>query len=277
MRRTAVSLAFDTGAEQLELAYDVRGHGPTLILLHGLVHRRHAWDPVAERLARHRRVVTVDLPGHGDSPELPEDADVLEGSIERLARFVRAVTPPGEKPHLAGNSLGGYLALELACRGMAESVTALSPAGFALGALDHRRSVAMFTALRTAVRLMTADRVSAALVRAPLRAILLAAFYARGWKADPVTAAIDVRSLLDNAVIDRATSAPVPRFTDPATVDCPITIAWGRRDLILPVYQVRQARKLFPQATMLTLPGLGHVPMPDDPALIGAVLLAGSS
>ncbi|MEV0251824.1 alpha/beta hydrolase [Nocardia sp. NPDC050712] len=272
-----MSQAFEIGPEELELAYDVRGHGPTLILLHGLVHRRHAWDPVADRLARHRRVVTVDLPGHGDSPDLPDDADVLEASIERLSRFVRAITPAGEKPHLAGNSLGGYLALELACRGLAQSVTALSPAGFALGALDHRRSVAMFTGLRAAVRLLTADRVSAALLRAPLRAALLAAFYARGWKADPVTAAIDVRSLLDNAVIDRATSAPAPMFTDPAGVDCPITIAWGRRDLILPAYQARRARKLFPEATMLTLPGLGHVPMPDDPALIGAILLAGSA
>ena len=49
----------------LTLAHTIRGEGPTLVLIHGIVHRQHAWDSVVEILARHRRVVTVDLPGHG--------------------------------------------------------------------------------------------------------------------------------------------------------------------------------------------------------------------
>jgi pimeloyl-ACP methyl ester carboxylesterase len=54
-------------------------------------------------------------------------------------------------------------------------------------------------------------------------------------------------------------------------------VAWGRRDLILPVYQARRVRKSFPQARLLVLPGIGHVPMSDDPDLIGTILLGGSS
>ena len=68
--------------------------------------------------------------------------------IDELAEFLRLVSVDGETPHVAGNSLGGYLALELARRGHAASATAFNPAGFFHGPWDQRRTVAQFLALR---------------------------------------------------------------------------------------------------------------------------------
>jgi pimeloyl-ACP methyl ester carboxylesterase len=89
-------------------------------------------------------------------------------------------------------------------------------------------------------------------------------------------AVIDAQSLATNALVDKGLTAS---FDLPPVVDAsvPVTVAWGRRDLILPVYQARRVRRVFPQARILILPGIGHVPMTDDPNLISTILLGGSA
>lgn len=111
------------------LYHQITGSGPTVVLIHGVCHRTHAWDPVVPLLADRFRVVTVDLPGHGQSADLPDEGDVLEHTVGELIDLLETVIPDGERPHIAGNSLGGFLALELGARGYASSVTALSLPG----------------------------------------------------------------------------------------------------------------------------------------------------
>ncbi|MFH5209052.1 alpha/beta fold hydrolase [Antrihabitans spumae] len=258
------------------LAYDVTGSGPTLVLLHGLTHRRHAWDPIVDLLAEHRRVVTVDLPGHGESPMSETDGNLLDAAIAELDQFLTDVTPAGELPHVAGNSLGGWAALELAARGRVRSATALSPAGFAVNSLDHRRSLAIFTSLRASARLIGPEAASRAMQTKPSRSLMLGAFYGRPWLADVDAAQIDVRSLLENQVLDRA-PAEAPTFSPVVDVTTPITVAWGSRDMILPIYQAKRVLRTFPNAKLIKLRGLGHVPMQDDPKLVAEVLLSGSA
>jgi len=90
-----------------------RGDGQPVVLLHGFTGRADAWGELAERLARRRRVIAFDLPGHGDSPapadpsaaRLPRVADALVGALDAL-RVGDAVW--------LGYSLGGRLALHVA-------------------------------------------------------------------------------------------------------------------------------------------------------------------
>ena len=111
------------------LAYERRGSGPPLVLLHGIGHRRQAWDAVLGRLTPHRDVIAVDLPGHGESPPLtPGGRPVLDAMLTEVTRLLDELGL--DRPHVAGNSLGGRLALEAGVRGRAATVTALSPAGF---------------------------------------------------------------------------------------------------------------------------------------------------
>ena len=131
-----------------------RGDGPPLVLLAGIGMAAAAWDPVADRLARERELWAVDLPGFGGSTPFAAGAP---SGIEALADHVEAFLGESglDRPHAAGNSLGGAIALELGRRGAVASVTALSPAGFAGAAggefayrsllLTHRVSRALHT------------------------------------------------------------------------------------------------------------------------------------
>ena len=111
------------------LAYERQGAGPPLVLLHGVGHRRQAWGAVLRLLAPHRTVIAVDLPGHGESPPLRlAGRPAVRAIAEELFAFFDELGL--DRPHVAGNSLGGALALAAGARGRAATVTALSPAGF---------------------------------------------------------------------------------------------------------------------------------------------------
>src|SRR5215218_10715055 len=108
------------------LEHSRTGGGPPIVLLHGIGLDRHVWDPVVPLLAREHEVIAVDLPGFGASAPLagPPTVAALAAAVEELGL---------ERPHVAGNSLGGGIALELGRRGWAGSVCAISPIGFAAG------------------------------------------------------------------------------------------------------------------------------------------------
>src|SRR5690349_24508093 len=105
-----------------------RGAGPPLVLLHGIGGEACVWDPVLDALAADHDVLALDLPGFGRSAPLP---DGVEPTPEALARAVAALLDADglDDVHVAGNSLGGWVALELAKAGRARSVTGLCPAG----------------------------------------------------------------------------------------------------------------------------------------------------
>ena len=98
------------------LAYTRKGSGEPLVLIHGIGHRRQAWNPVFDRLAEKYDVIAVDLAGFGESepyPRAPRTAwttpcDNLEQNFEEWGI---------SKPHVVGNWLGGAISLELGARG----------------------------------------------------------------------------------------------------------------------------------------------------------------
>ena len=105
------------------LAYERIGEGPPLVLIHGLGATRAIWRPQLELLAAERDVIAVDLPGFGASPMLTEPATpwALGAAVAQLCGELDV-----ERPHLAGNSLGGWVALEMAKAGHAASTCLIS-------------------------------------------------------------------------------------------------------------------------------------------------------
>jgi pimeloyl-ACP methyl ester carboxylesterase len=133
------------------LAFDRRGNGPPVVLLHGIGHDRHAWGPITDLLTPYRELVLVDLPGHGASP-LPSSGNV--GVAELTEQVERLLSELGlDRPLVVGNSLGGAIALELARRGRARAVVALSPIGF-WSEGDVRYVVAVLRTSHTLARLL---------------------------------------------------------------------------------------------------------------------------
>lgn len=251
-----------------------RGSGPPLLLVHGLGHRWQAWEPVLDRLASAHDVIAVDLPGFGGSP-LPADG-VLDMAVT-VRRFPAWLDQIGvERPHVAGNSLGGALALEMAAAGLAASATAFSPAGFSTVA-EWRRATARLSWLR-AQAFLPVPALRVLLRSRTVRAASLGLIMAHPDRLSPERAAADALALRrGRGFRPMALAGRGYRFSGQelrTRPDVPVTVAWGAADRILPPRQALRAQAELPHARHLLLPGCGHVPMTDDPGLVADTILA---
>lgn len=258
----------------MRLAYDRAGAGPALVLLHGLGHRRQGWAAVRDKLTPYRDVISVDLPGHGQSPPLRANGQPpVEAIAEQIAALLSGLGL--SRPHLAGNSLGGTVALTLAAQGRAASVTALSPAGFPGHGYEPYYDRALFSVIRMAARGIR-PLVPALSGSTAGRALLYTIMVTRPSQITPEQARGDVAGFVSAGAVMRAVFAGPLRFTAPVPGDVPVTIGWGTSDRVLPPANARVAQRQLPKARFVMLPGCGHVPMTDDPGLVARVLLAGS-
>ena len=239
------------------------GSGPPIVLLHGIGMDRAAWDPVVPLLARTHEVIAVDLPGFGASAPLDR-----RPSVEALAEAVEALAL--DRPLVAGNSLGGGIALELGRRGWAGSVCALSPIGFAAG---RERTYARMTLNAIHAMARAIDAFAETAYGGPVRRTMLASLiFAR-----PARIPAQVGAHMNHATARcPGWSATLPAVTDwrPAMPACPTTIAWAQRDrLLIAGRQAPRARRWLPEARHVTLHGCGHVPMWDDPEQVARAIL----
>jgi pimeloyl-ACP methyl ester carboxylesterase len=257
----------------MALAFDSHGSGPPLVLMHGVGGQRGMWDPVVDALARERRVIAVDLPGFAASGAEPVDPTPA-GFTTHMERWF-AEQGLG-RPHVAGNSMGGAIALELARRGAVASATALSPAGFwtprelAYAQRSLRASRAIARGLRPAVPAVTSTAAG--------RVAMFSQLYGKPWRLTPGDAMKAIDAFVDAPAFEPAlTNFGHYRFgAGDELRGVPVTVAWGTRDALLIPRQAARARRLMPWATHVALRGCGHVPCHDDPETVAAVLLAGS-
>jgi pimeloyl-ACP methyl ester carboxylesterase len=278
MPATAATASFavdsPTGRHKVSVVYERRGSGEPLLLLHGIGHHRQAWDPVLPALVAERDVITVDLPGFGESPALPDGASHdLSTVVPALGALCEELGI--ERPHVAGNSLGGLLALDMGRQQLVRSVTALSPAGFWTEA-ERRYAFGVLRGMHVGARLLpdpVVERLSRTVVG---RAALVSTIYARPGRRSPQAAVAETRAMR-NATGFRATLAAGREvlFTHDIP-QVPVTIGWGTRDRLLVRRQGARAKNAIPRARLVRLPGCGHVPMSDDPALVARVILDGS-
>lgn len=252
------------------LVYDRKGSGEPVVLIHGIGHRRQAWAPVFDRLAERYDVIAVDLAGFGESPRydrrIPYDMD--NACLDLSQNFAEWGI---ERPHVVGNSLGGAIGLELAARGIASSVTALSPAGF-FTRFGFIRAIVVLGVLR--VLSQAPDFVIRLLARSALgRRLIFGVLYAHPERQTFESAYGDAIALKRCRGFEGVARAGLGyAFGSPVTV--PATVAWGTKDLILPVAQADVARRRLPDAVHVPLEGAGHVPMIDAPDEIVALVEA---
>jgi len=250
------------------------GSGAPMVLIHGFSASWGIWKPVLPALERHHDVLAPTLLGHSGGPEYIAGShaisDAMADALERdmdSAGFERA--------HLVGNSLGGWLALELAARGRALSTTAFSPAGgWNHGGRETKRLGRIFRQNYWGLKLL--GPFGARLMgRRRFRAIALRDVAVR--PADlPAALAVEMAEAAADCAIylpglEHLTS---PGFGELAAIDSPVLIAWGTKDRILPwpAYAER-FRRMVPAAQWVPLDGLGHCPMLDDAQLTTKMIL----
>lgn len=246
------------------LGFDRVGHGEPLLLLHGFGSTRDDFARLVPKLAEDFEVWSIDLPGHGKSP-------MIDGT-PTVAALTAAVVADLDahglgQVHVLGNSLGARMAIELACIGRTLSVVAISPSGLGLPAERvHQGNLMVTSRVMNLVRRPWIDTMSETAIG---RTALLAGMRTLPWKASPREARIAKGGfgqqsgfwpMLVNAIL-----ADVPTGLD--RIDCPVIVAQGTLDVVGSGQTPRYA-PLIKGARFVVLPGGGHAPMSDNPALI---------
>lgn len=244
------------------------GPGTPLVLIHGVGSGPGVWHHLLPTLTEKHDVLAVDVPGLGSAPLDPSEPVTLDGMTDAVEA---ALDEAGyDKAHVVGNSMGGRIGFELVRRGRTLSLVGLSPAGFALGWEQGfaRRSLRL---TRRTARLL-APRVETVARIAPLRIALAGGMFGRPGRLEPEYLVEGLQTL---ARADRlietihTTIAPIPRLD----TDVPVLVAWGTRDRLLLPRQADRVRSVIPSARVVWLSKMGHVPMPDDPAQVGRLVL----
>lgn len=248
------------------IAYERVGTGPPLLLIHGLGATRSIWRPQIERVSRERDVIAVDMPGFGDSPMLDEIPTpwAMAAAIMRMCEEIGV-----ERPHVAGNSLGGWVALEIAKLGGAASLCPISPAGLWREPLGPR----VVNPRKWAKRLR--PLLGAALRNRRTREAMLKTTVGRPELVPLADARAMIAAWVDAPGYDAANDE-MRRYVceDLDRIDVPTAIAWGELDRL--VGPPRPERRP-PGSRFIKLEGCGHTPNWDAPELISELLLETSS
>jgi len=251
------------------------GAGEPLVLIHGFTATWRCWLPVLGLLAPRFEVIAPTLHGHDGGPPSPPGAESL---VQAADHFESLLDSLGVKTaHLAGNSLGGALALEMAKRGRARSVTAISPGGG--WEEDDRREVdrivRLFRRTQTSAR-ATVKHHETLLSRPGFRRIGMRDIMARGHLVPAEEAVLMTRSSIRCSVVDDVFATlrnGTGRVVDLDQVRVPTLIAWGDKDRLLPMDRHSgRFRREIPGVRFEVMRGLGHTPMWDDAGRIAKLI-----
>lgn len=246
-----------------------------LLLIHGFTDTARTWRNVIPLIAPHHEVLAPTLAGHCGGPPAPHDVrDPMAVVADDLERVLDDAGY--ERAHLAGNSLGGWLAFELASRGRALTVVTFSPAmgwetdqppGHTRRQFERAHRAGPFVA-KYAKSLVTRPR---------LRKLLFRDLIVHPERVSPAMA-YDLlvgssRCTLFDAYIQHVESGDY-RGKWPNDLGVPTRIAWGTRDRTIPFETCSGwFRTALPDAEWVDLPDCGHLPQHDDPYLVAKTIL----
>jgi pimeloyl-ACP methyl ester carboxylesterase len=242
---------------------DGRGAAP-LLLLHGIGSTREDFTAVRPQLEEDFDVLAVDLPGHGRSPTLARRptvaalADAVEADLDSMQV---------DRVHVLGNSLGGRIGLELAARGRALSLVAISPSGLNVPAERMYQATGIVVSRFVLRRLRRLIEPAARSVVG--RTFLLSGLRTAPWRASEVEAA----ALKDGfagaegfwSMLWWALVIDVP--TGLRRIEVPVVLAQGTADVIA-AGQTPRYLWLVPGSSFTPLWGAGHAPQSDSPEAI---------
>lgn len=246
------------------------GTGEPLVLLHGIFCSERVWHRVVPFLAHKHDVIALTALGHrgGNAAQpgtqISDVVDDAEATLDHLKLH---------RPHIAGNSMGGWVAIELARRGRARSVCALSPAGFWNSSSKNQHHAA--NALKSVVRLARLTR-WALPVLSLFNIVRRFAMKDNLVHGDMLTAAqiVDMADDLLECSVRNDLLDTTQKLRPLNPVPCPIMLAWSQYDRIFPLeVNGEYARMLIPEAQWRVLPGVGHLSMLDNPKLVADTIL----
>ena len=252
--------------------------GAAVVLIHGAMASLHTWEPWVAIIGQHYRVITLDLPGHGLTGQVPEDAYGADPLTETIDAVVNALGV--ERFVLGGNSMGGgatwRYALTYPQRVRAMILVDSVPPG------DWRESTAAAAPADDAESERSAPIGFALLRQSWFRAIaryldpapLVEQGLLSAYNNSPVVnqALIDryyeliLREGTRAAILNRSNSySRNGANTDVSALTQPTLVMWGAQDSLIPVRLADQFAQRLPNAQVVIYDDLGHIPMEEDP------------
>lgn len=248
------------------------GTGKPLLLIHGLGGSWKSWIPVLDRLASHREIIAIDLPGHGKTPALK--SSTIPKLADAVARFLHNNNLTGIDA--VGSSIGARLVLELARRGgVLGSVVSLNPGGFWQGWQRHF----FYNSLAVSIRLLRSLKALIPFLasNAVTRSVLLPQFSPTPWRLSPYLVQTELLGYVSSSVFNELLYALAygesQQGAEKGSIKKPVMIGWGRQDRVCFPAQSRKALALFPDAHVYWLNGCGHFPHWDKPAETSELIL----
>ena len=252
------------------------GEGEPLVLVHGFTATWRCWLPVLAELVPRFEVIAPTLHGHDGGPPPPDGpAHSLSHAADHFEQMLDELGV-GDA-HFAGNSMGGALSLEMAKRGRARSVVAISPGGGWRedDTAEPQRIIKWFERNRT-MTAKTVDHLHRVMRRPGARRLALRDVMTRGDQVPPAEAVALAQSSLRCAVVDDVFETirnGSGRITELDRISCPVLVVWGDKDRILPMDRhAGRFREEIPGVQFRTVRGIGHTPMWDAPGLITSLI-----
>ncbi len=245
-----------------------------MVCLHGFADTWRTWELVLPALERHHDVLALTLAGHAGGP--PIGAEVSDAVLARAVE--RAMDAAGfEFAHLVGNSLGGYVALQLAARGRARTVVALAPAGgWAQDDASYKGLLGFQAELHNAVK-QAAPHAEAALATPEGRRRATQYLTTNFEHIPPELLAHQLRGMAHCDAAPRLIERGLRNgwSLDAERIACPVRVVWGTEDKLLPWPRAaaRYRTDWLPQADWVELGGAGHCPQLDVPLETAQLIL----
>jgi pimeloyl-ACP methyl ester carboxylesterase len=245
-----------------------QGSGEPIVLFHGILGTPEMWNEVLPLLASRYRAIALPALGHQGGRRCERHPAGIMDVVDDAERALDALGI--ERAHLVGNSMGGWVALELSRRGRARSVCAFSPAGMWGPAAEFggRKRLQFILRLTRATRWSLEWTSQFAAVRR---------FALRDNAVHGERVSADMLLTLADAALQCEAAQELLDTSDvfaPLRPSCPTHIVWAAHDRIFPPKPfAATARERIPEARHSVLEGVGHVPMLDNPELVARTIL----
>ena len=245
-----------------------------MVCLHEFTDTWRSWELVLGELERHHDVLAPTLAGHAGGPKLADGA----GEAGLLEAVELAMDEAGfETAHVVGNSLGGYLALQLAARGRARTVVALAPAGgWRAGDQSFRETLGLQAGMQQALKALAPH--AGALLGSPAGRRNATRLVVNNYEHIP--SELIAHQLLGAASCEGALPLIDSALRDGWQLDaerinCPVRVVWDSEDRLLPWPQaaLRYREDWLPHADWVELDGVGHCPQLDVPLVTAQLIL----
>ena len=246
-----------------QVRYLDHGSGPAVVLLHGMAASWHWWLENIPALARHHRVIAVDLPGFGDSEPLPAPAEMATHARTVLDLLAQLDI---ESATVSGHSMGGLVALEMfvADPRRVRNLILVDSGGVPM---PERRLAVVLAVLRIGAGILRRRFIRTALATKPwVRRLALRAAFRDPRVMSAELAAKTMPVFGGPGFVDAVAAAGrAVHATVPEAITCPVLLMWGERDVIAPPRCAKQMHDRLPDSKLVVFAGAGHTPMIEFP------------